>query len=365
MRFIGVEKNLTEKQKRLLITGGTGFIGEVLVKKLYESGYDLRLFVRKTSNILPFKEFGGIEYYIGDITNLEDVKKASENIEVIFHLAAYTGIWARNKSIYDDINVKGTENVAEAALEKDIRLLYVSSFTALGPTPEEPVHESYEKTGQFYLEYERTKYEAKKIIQDYFDKGLNGVMFYPGIVYGPGDFNIFGEMLYDIVRGKFLGCPGDGQSMACFSYVYDVVDAMIKALERDEINQEDFILGGENIPFVDYLNLIAEIAGNKKPRHFPMTFAKVYGWLCELGAKITKNIPYITRDTLNSFELNRAYSSEKAIEMLDYNITPLKEGLKNTIEWYQDYIESDKDSDNGTLTAEELAEERDNIEIIK
>ena len=355
---------MTEKKKRLLITGGTGFIGKALVEKLYELGYDLRLFVRDTSNIAPFKDFKGVEYFIGDITNLGDIKRASEDIDVIFHLAAYTGIWAENKSIYDEINVKGTKNIAQVALEKDIRLLYVSSFTALGPTPEEPVDENYEKTGKFYLEYERTKYEAKKIIEDYFEKGLNGIMFYPGIVYGPGDFNIFGEMLYDIVRGKFLGCPGNGESMACFSYVDDVVDAMIKVLEREDINREDFILGGENIEFVKYLDMIADIADKKEPRHFPMVFAKAYGWICELGAKITKNTPYITRDTLDSFELDRAYSSEKAIETFDYDITPLKEGLKNTIEWYQDFIEKDKGSKQEVLTAEELAKERDNIKII-
>lgn len=357
--------NLPEKNKRLLITGGTGFIGEALVKKLYELGYDLRLFVRETSNVAPFKNFGDIEFFIGDITDLENIRKASEEIDVIFHLAAYTGIWANDKSIYDEINVDGTKNIAQVALEKNIRLLYVSSFTALGPTPEEPVLESYEKTGQFYLEYERTKYEAKKIIQDYFEKGLNGVMFYPGIVYGPGDFNIFGQMLYDIVRGKFMGCPGDGKSMACFSFVDDVVDAMIEVLKREDINREDFILGGENIEFVKYLDMIADIAGEKEPRHFPMVFAKAYGWLCELGAKITDNMPYITRDTLDSFELNRAYSSKKAIETFNYNITPLKKGLETTIEWYQDYIENDKESKQKVITAEELAKKKDDIKIIK
>ncbi len=356
--------NLTETKKKLLITGGTGFIGEVLVKKLHELGYNLRLLVRETSNVAPFKEFKDLEYFIGDITDLESMERATENIDAIFHLAAYTGIWAKDKAIYDEINIEGTQNIAKVGLEKGIRLLYVSSFTALGPTPEEPVDEDYEKTDEFYLEYERTKYEAKKVIQEYFEKGLNGLMFYPGIVYGPGDFNIFGEMLYDIVRGKFLGCPGDGKSMACFSYVYDVVDAMIKVLEREEINREDFILGGENIEFVKYLDMIADIAETKEPRHFPIVFAKAFGWICELGAKVTGNIPYITRDTLKSFELHRAYSSEKAVKTFNYQITPLHEGLEHTIDWYQQYIENDKASNQEVITARELAENKEGLKII-
>ncbi|MBD3254646.1 MAG: NAD-dependent epimerase/dehydratase family protein [Candidatus Lokiarchaeota archaeon] len=327
---------------KILITGATGFIGIPLTKKLYQLGYDLKILIRETSDISPFEGLDNIEYTVGDITDMESLDKATENVDVIFHLAAYTGIWAKDKSIYNDINVKGTENIAKLALKKNIRLLYVSSFTALGPTPEEPVDETYEKTDEFYLEYERTKYEGKKVVQEYFKKGLNGNIFYPGIVYGPGDFNIFGEMLYDIVRGKFMGCPGDGESIACFSYVHDVVDAMINTLEREDINREDFILGGENILFIDYLNMIANIADCKEPRHFPVSMAKFYARLCEFKSKITGKKPYITKDTLNSFELNRSYSSEKAKRMIDYRITPLEEGLQKTIKWYQDYLKSEQ-----------------------
>ncbi|TXT60705.1 MAG: hypothetical protein BAJALOKI1v1_1230009 [Promethearchaeota archaeon] len=356
-------------RKKVLITGGTGFIGTHLVKKLYDLGYKLRLFVRESSDVSPFKEFNNIEYFIGDIADAEDISRATEGIDVIFHLAAYVAIWAKNKSIYNETNIKGTENIAKIALEKNIRVLYVSSFTALGPTPREPVDESYEKDDEFYLEYERTKFEAKKLFEEYFEKGLNGVVFYPGIVYGPGDFNIFGEMLYDIVRGKFLGCPGKGDSIACFSYVDDVVNAMISVLENEDITHEGFILGGENIEFIDYLNMIADIAGKKQPRHFPMSFAKLYGWLCEVGAKITGNIPYITRNTLDTFELNRAYSSKKAQEKLNYQITPLKKGLEETIQWYKEYI--DKNSKNkhkkkgGKITVNKLVENNKEIKVLR
>lgn len=357
---------MSKTDKKILVTGGTGFIGTQLVKELYDLGYDLRFLVRETSDVSPFKDMKNIEYIVGDITDVDCIDKATDSIDVIFHLAAYVAIWAKDDSIYDEINVDATRNIAEMALEKNIRLLYVSSFTALGPTPEEPIDESYEKTDQFYMDYERTKYEAKKIIEEYFEKGLDGVMFYPGIVYGPGDFNIFGEMLYDIVRGKFMGCPGDGDSMACFSYVQDIANAMITALQKEDISQDDFILGGKNIKFNDYLCMIADIADEKEPRHFPMSMAKFYGWLCELKAKITGKVPYITRATLDSFELHRAYSSEKAKKLLDYNITPLKEGLKETVTWYQNYIEEheEKDLKEEKQTVKDLVEKNKDIEVI-
>lgn len=182
----------------------------------------------------------------------------------------------------------------------------------------------------------------KKIIKEYVKKGLNATLLYPGIVYGPGDFNIFGQMLFDIVRGKFLGCPGKGNAIACFTYVNDLVDIMAKIIDRDDLKGENFILGGENIEFGEYLNLIAEIAGVKKPSHFPMAAAKFYGWLCEVNASLTKKMPYITRPTISAIKCNREYSSKKAIEELGYKITPLRKGLTETIEWYKNFIEKEK-----------------------
>jgi nucleoside-diphosphate-sugar epimerase len=326
---------------KILVTGGTGFIGTSLVKKLYELGHNLKLLIRESSNISAFNELSNIEYIIGDMQDINSLEKAIDSIDIIYHLAAYVPIWAKKKSIYYDINVNGTETIAKLALKNNIKLNYVSSFTAIGPTPLEPVDEAYENE-DFCMEYERSKFLAKKKVKEYIEKGLNATLFYPGIVYGPGDFNIFGQMLLDITRGKFLGCPGKGDSIACFSYIPDLIDGMVSVIGKDDVSGEDFILGGENIAFGDYLNLIAEIAETKKPRHFPMSGAKLYAWMCEVKAKISGKVPYITRSTLSSIKFNRAYSSKKAIEKIGYKITPLREGLTKTIEWYKDFIEKEK-----------------------
>jgi nucleoside-diphosphate-sugar epimerase len=330
---------------KLLITGGTGFIGVPLVKKLHEKGHNLKILVRETSNVEPFQGLNNIEYVYGDIQDLDVLQKSIDGVDSIYHLAAYTRQWARDKNTWEKTNVVGTDNIARVALEKKKKFIYMSSFVAIGPNPddfEEPADESYEDPDHFHLDYEKTKYKAKHLVKDYINKGLNATCFYPGVVYGPGDFNIFGEMLYDIVRGKFLGLPGDGQSYACWTYLDDVIDCLASVVDRDDINGEDFFLGGENQKFLDYLNLIAEIAEVKKPRRFPMWAAKLYALLCELKSKITKKMPYITRKTLATLNYHRAYSSKKAIEKLGYKITPLREGLTKTIKWYQGYIQSQK-----------------------
>ncbi|MHA1242711.1 MAG: NAD-dependent epimerase/dehydratase family protein [Promethearchaeota archaeon] len=123
----------------ILVTGGTGFIGIPLVKKLHGLGHELKLLIRESSNTTSFKEFNKIDYIVGDVQDISSLEKAVNKVDIIYHLAAYTAIWAKDKSIYYDINVKGTENVANVALENNLKLFYVSSFTAIGPTPPEPV----------------------------------------------------------------------------------------------------------------------------------------------------------------------------------------------------------------------------------
>jgi farnesol dehydrogenase len=327
----------------ILITGGTGFIGVPLVKKLQGLEHNLKLLIRESSNTEYFQNLDNIEYQIGDVRDYESLQKATENIDLIYHLAAYTRMWAKDKDIIEDTNVKGTENVAKIALDKNIRIIYISSFIALGATSIDPVDETYECEDGLYLDYAKTKFQAKKLIHEYIDKGLNATIFYPGIVYGPGDFNIFGQTIFDITRRKFLGCPGKGESIGSFVYINDVVNGVVNVIDREDLKGETFILGGINSKFGDWLDLIAEIAENKKkPRHFPMSLAKLYAVLCETKTKLTKKMPYINRPTVKMINHNWALSSEKAIKTLGYKITPLREGLEHTIKWYKDYIEKGK-----------------------
>ena len=328
---------------KILVTGGTGFLGVPLVEKLNELGHDLKLLVREASDISPFQKLKNIEYVNGDVRDIGSLNKAVENVEIIYHLAAYTRMWARDKSIFEDININGTRNIAKIALEKNIRLIYVSSFIALGGTSAEPVDETYESEDGLFLDYAKTKFKAKKLIKDYLKNGLNATIFYPGIAYGPRDFNIFGQTILDITAKSFMGCPGKGDKMGSFVYVYDIANGLASVIDRNDLNGEEFILGGINTVFNDWLDLIAEISGTKKKiRHFPMSLALMYGCLCEIKTKFTNKMPYINRPTIKMLNYSWSYSSKKAIEKLGYKITPLREGLEKTIEWYKDFNEKEK-----------------------
>jgi nucleoside-diphosphate-sugar epimerase len=326
----------------ILITGGTGFIGIPLVKNLYNLGHNLKLLIRKNSNTEPFQDLSNVEYIIGDIRDIDTLSQAADNVEFIYHLAAITQIWAKDKSIYEDINIKGTENIAKVALEKSIILIFISSFFAIGPYncgEAVPNFETYERDIDFFMDYEKSKCISTKLIQDYKEKGLKSVIFYPGFVYGPGDLNFYGKLTIDLILGKLLGIPATSDSKFSMAYIYDIVEPMINVIGRNELIGNEYFLGGEKVSTIDYFNSIAEIAGVKKPRKFPLSIALLYGKLCEIRAKISKNrIPYITPALMKMSTYDWAYSSQKAIDDLGYTITPFKEGLEKTVEWYKDYI---------------------------
>jgi farnesol dehydrogenase len=327
----------------ILITGGTGFIGVPLVKQLHDLGHNLKLTIRENSNIEPFQDLKNIEFIKADVSDIDSLYKSAEGINLIYHLAAYTRLWARDKSTWENVNINGTENVAKVAMDKKIRLIYVSSFIALGATSAEPVDETYESEEGLLLKYAKTKFQAKKLIKNYIKEGLNVTIFYPGITYGPGDFNIFGQTILEIATNCFMGCPGKGDSVGSFVYVDDIVSGLVSVIDNNDLKGEEFILGGINIKFADWLDLISEISGNKKkPRHFPMSAALFYALLCEFRSKLTKKSPYINRPTVKMMNHNWSYNSDKAIKAIGYTITPLEEGLKKTISWYKDYNERTK-----------------------
>ncbi|MFX0140611.1 MAG: NAD-dependent epimerase/dehydratase family protein [Candidatus Hodarchaeota archaeon] len=332
--------------KNILITGGTGFIGVHLVKRLYEDGHNLTLLVRETSDISPFEDLKNINYVTGDIRDIVSLRKAADGVDLIYHLVAYVKIWAKDPLIFDEINVNGAENIAKVAIEQNKKLIYISTFMAIGPNSIDnkvPLEETHEHEEDFFnSDYERTKYYGKKKIEEYIQKGLKTVLISPGFVYGPGDFNIYGQMLIDIISKKFMGLPGKGNALFCMAYIEDVIDGLVTVMERDDILGENFILGGENIPIGDYLDLVAEIADVKKPRHLPMSLGWVYARLCETKTKITKKMPDVVWPMLRGMKYNWAYSSEKAINKLGYKITPLREGLQKTVKWYQNYLEKEK-----------------------
>jgi farnesol dehydrogenase len=203
-----------------------------------------------------------------------------------------------------------------------------------GPLPadETRVHPG----GVFRNAYERTKARADGLAREAAAGGEDVVMLYPGVVYGPGemtDGNLVVKMVADHLRGRFPGLIGPGDRLWSYAFVEDVAEGHALALERGG-RGERYFLGGENVSLNGFFALLQEVAGVPPPRrHIPYGVASLLGHGLVLWAELTGHPPLLTHEVVNVFREHWAYSSAKAERELGYRPTPLREGLRRTVDW--------------------------------
>jgi farnesol dehydrogenase len=238
---------------------------------------------------------------------------------------------------FDRVNVEGLRGALAAADAVGARLVYTSSFMALGPTGPEPADESRLHPGRgFRNDYERTKARADAVAREAAAAGRDVVLLYPGVVYGPGDRtagNIVVNMVADHLRGAFPGIIGPGDRLWSYAFVEDVAGGHVSALERGRAG-ERYLLAGENVSMNEFFAVLAEVAGVPAPRrHIPYAAASVLGWLLYAWAELTGHPPLLTHEVVGVFREHWAYTSAKAERELGYRPTPLREGLRRTLDW--------------------------------
>jgi farnesol dehydrogenase len=319
---------------RLLLVGSTGFLGKSVARRLAKAGHALRLLARSGSNLegLPTDA----EIVRGDVTDLESLQRGAEGCDAIVHMAAMVKMWTPDRSLFDRVNVGGLRNVLAAAEGARARVVYTSSFMALGPAGPTPGDESLLHPGRPRNDYERTKAAADVVAREAAVAGRDIVILYPGVVYGPGDVtdgNIVVKMVTDHLAGKLPGIVGPGVRLWSYSYVEDVADGHLAALERGRAG-ERYVLAGENVTMDGLFATLQEVANVRPPRlHIPFAVATALGYACVLWAEMTGHPPLLTHEVVGVFREHWAYTSAKAERELGYRPRPLREGLAQTMEW--------------------------------
>jgi len=321
---------------KVLVTGGAGFLGKKVVTALLEKGHEPLLLVRGGFRPgLP----DGAEVIDGDVRDASLFARASEGCEAILHAAALVKLWSPRRADFDDINVGGIRNAIAAARACGIRLVYTSSFMAVGPTPEAGVDETHTHPGPPYRnDYERTKALADAVAREYAREGGDIVLLYPGVVYGPGeltDGNIVARMLADRMNNRLPGIVGPGDRLWSYSYVDDVALGHVSALERGA-RGERYLLAGDNATLTRvFASASAKAGRDLSPRKLPYGLSRVVGRAMWLWADMTGKPPDLTHEAVGIFEKHWAYRSDKAVRELDYAVRPLEEGIGLTVDWLQ------------------------------
>jgi nucleoside-diphosphate-sugar epimerase len=250
---------------RAFVTGGTGFIGSHVVKRLRDRGDEVVVLARR-----PEKAAGlDVEVVEGDLSDADAIRRGVEGCQGVFHIAAdyRVGMAASKRESMRDSNVRGTERVLDAAADAGVdRIVYVSTVNVFGNTNGLTVDESYrrDEAAGFVSTYDETKYRAHLLAEDRAAQGAPIVIVQPGSVYGPGDHALVGQMIEQASTGKMpaKAFPELGLNMV---HVEDVADGIMLAYDKGKPG-ESYVLGGEITTQGELIDKAAAIGGQKPPR---------------------------------------------------------------------------------------------------
>jgi nucleoside-diphosphate-sugar epimerase len=317
----------------IFITGATGYIGNILALKLADSNNIIHALVRdpgKATNLAH----PNIKLFKGDINDIDSIKRSMEGCEQVFHLASFARLWARPSNIFFKVNVEGTNNVLAVAVEQNVfGFVYTSSTAVFGTSINEPFSENDPRIIGFNNDYDLSKCMAEKLVMDYAAKSLHALVVNPSRVYGAGNetySNPFTRFFKALIKGKIVPVPKCPDVVANYSYVHDVVEGHILAMKHGR-RGERYILGGENISYSELFKIVRAILPGRNLIAIPKVLLKLVGRIQLARFYLTKKQPAFTPSAINRYYSNTAFSCQKAIEELNYKITPFKDGMIETI----------------------------------
>jgi len=322
---------------KILVTGGTGFTGSHLTRRLLQQGH--RVVVIDSQRGLFFDELKGLgaEISLGSVTDRDLVRRVMPGCEVVHHVAAAFRKVNLPKTVYWDVNVEGTRRLLEEALRCGARtFVYCSTCGVHGDVKQEPADENAPISPEDYYQY--TKFAGEKALADFLGKGLRIVTLRPTAIYGPGDPERF-FMLFKLARkGRFF-MFGNGKAHYHPVYIDNLVDAFELAAAAEKGDGEAYLIGDERYYTLDELvTAIAEALGVELTiRHLPFRPLWAAALLCEAVYKPLRIDPPLFRRRVDWFRQNRAFSIEKARRDLGYQPkVGLQEGLAKAAMWYRE-----------------------------
>ncbi|MHB1194755.1 MAG: NAD-dependent epimerase/dehydratase family protein [Longimicrobiales bacterium] len=273
---------------KVFVTGGTGFIGRFLVAELTRLQHEVVCLVRPSSDTAPL-EVAGAYVAVGDLGDLRSLSGPMRGCDAVINLAGTYDFWVPDRTAYRAVNVHGTRNVMEAALETGVpKVVHVSTAVVFG-NARWPVTERTPYGSRRANEYAETKLEGELIAWRLLkERGLPLVVVYPAAVVGPGDPKPSGRLVDNLVHRRLPARVFPGSPFA-FVDVRDVAAALVRITEMSGNLGERYLLGGTNMTFGEITDLICEVAGVPRPR-FAMP-----GWLAMAGAHVLTALSSVTR----------------------------------------------------------------------
>lgn len=322
---------------KILLTGASGFIGSYVLPLLLIEGYEVTALKRDSSRKI-LKDHSGLKIIEGDIKKSEDIYRAVEGCETVIHLAALVQSTSKEPGAFYRTNYEGTENLLIASKKAGVRrFIYSSSLSACTYVPMPIINEeSLVRPEKCFCEYAETKAMAEMMVKDFSDNQMHHIIIYPARVFGVGpltDANGATKALSLYIKNKLPFMIDRGEQYSSWSFVEDIAKGIVSAVSCCKMNQS-YILGGENRTLAQVYNIADRISGKNHLRiNINSKTALRLASLIETTTRLTGRHPLITRDWLEFLMKSQKLSSRKAVEDLNYSITPIEIALQKTIGW--------------------------------
>ena len=321
---------------RVLLTGGSGFLGSFTAEQLAADGHRVRALVRPRSDKRVLEKLPHVEFAPGAIEDPASLLPAVEGVDAIVHVAGI--VKARKPEDFFQVNTQGTKNLLEAAVKRGVgRFVYVSSLAAVGPSPDgTPVSDEVEPRPVTH--YGRSKLEAERAVLAAKDK-LHVTVLRPPLIYGPRDRETLA--FFTSVRNGVLPMTGDGTNTLSVVYVADCAAAVVRALTARDApsGRSYFVEDGAVYVWRDALAEIERALGRRAFVRFgmPLSVVRLAASATELWGKVTNTAQMLTLDKVN--ELTQPHwvcSSAGARRELGWEPrVQWAQGVQEAVKWYR------------------------------
>ena len=326
-------------KKIYIITGANGFLGNNIIRKLeQDKENEIRALLLPNDSIKSLEDLNCKIYY-GDVTKKDSLSAIFENVDdkevYIIHCAAVVYIKSKYNPLVYNVNVNGTKNIVDKALEIKAKLIYISSVHAI---PEKQNNELITEISNFDSEkvlglYAKTKSEAANYVMEAIkNKKLNACIIHPSGIIGPNDYgnSHLTQLIKEVSAGKLFACVKGGYD---FVDVRDVAEGIISACGKDN-KGECYILSNKYITIKELTDLICDLQGRKRIKIvLPIGIAKLVAPFCELYYNLRKQTPLFTRYSLYTLSSNANFSNEKAKKELGFSNRDISHTIEDTIKW--------------------------------
>jgi dihydroflavonol-4-reductase len=324
---------------KALVTGTTGFVGGAVARALLKAGIDVRVLVRPDSDLRNLTGLK-VEQAIGDLRDRESLKRALSGCTQLYHVAAHYALWARDPSVFYDINVTGTRTLLETAQQLGTeRIVYTSTIGAIGlpvgggtGTEDTPV-----VLTQMAGHYKRSKYLAEQEVLKMAKAGLPVVIVNPSAPVGEGDVKPTptGQLIVDFMKGRMWAYIETGMNLVD---VDDVAIGHLRAMERGRPG-ERYILGNRNLSLREIFDILSRLTGVPSPRlKLPwqaiLPLAYLNRWMADY---VTHKSPRIPLEGIRMAKYCMHYDCSKAIRELGVPQTPVEVALEKAVRWFRQY----------------------------